>query len=75
MKSVMYFVFKDSEENHIDDIQNQINHDVKQYIITDIVNPPKTIYSKIDNIFFFKDITSVFERHDAFIELSLKSSP
>ncbi len=30
MKSVIYFVFKINEENYIDDIQSQINHDVKQ---------------------------------------------
>ncbi len=51
MKSVIYFVFKINEENYIDDIQSQINHDVKQYIITDISNPSKSIYNKVDNIF------------------------
>jgi hypothetical protein len=55
MKSVIYFVFKINKENYIDDIQSQINHDVKQYIITDIINPSKSIYNKVDNIFYFKD--------------------
>ena len=55
MKSVIYFVFKNSEENHIENIQIQINHDVRQYIITDIINPSKSIYNKVDNVFYFKD--------------------
>lgn len=55
MKAVIYFLYEESEENNLDIIQSQINHDVKQFIITNERNPTKTIYSKIENIFYYKD--------------------
>lgn len=58
MKAVIYFVFNDNEENYIEDIQKQLTYDVKQFMITDIKNPNKLIYSKIENIFYFRDMTS-----------------
>lgn len=58
MKAVIYFVFNDNEENYIEDIQKQLTYDVKQFMITDIKNPKKSIYSKIENIFYFRDMTS-----------------
>ena len=58
MKPVIYFVFNDNEENYIEDIQKKLTYDVKQFVITDISNPNKSIYSKIENIFYFKDMTS-----------------
>lgn len=58
MKAVIYFLYEESEENNLDIIQSQINHDVKQFIITNIKNPTKTIYNKIENIFYYKDKVS-----------------
>ena len=58
MKAVIYFIFKDTEENYLEDIQKQLTYDVKQFVITDVINPNKSIYSKIENIFYFKDITA-----------------
>ena len=58
MKAVIYFVFKDTEDNYIEDIQKQLTHDVNQFIITDVTNPNKSIYNKIENIFYFKDMSS-----------------
>lgn len=58
MKAVIYFVFNDSEENYIEDIQKQLTYDVKQFMITDVSNPNKSIYTKIENIFYFKDMMS-----------------
>lgn len=55
MKAVIYLLFDNAEDNHIEDIQRQINHDVKRFIITDVVNPHKALYNKIENIFYFKD--------------------
>ena len=54
MKAVIYFVFRGSEENYIEDIQKQLTYDVKQFIITDVINPSKSINTKIENIFYFK---------------------
>ena len=50
MKAVIYFVFKDTEDNYIEDIQKQLTYDVNQFIITDVTNPNKSIYNKIENI-------------------------
>lgn len=58
MKAVIYFVFKDIEDNYIEDIQKQLTYDVNQFIITDVTNPNKSIYNKIENIFYFKDMSS-----------------
>ena len=33
MKAVIYFVFKDTEDNYIEDIQKQLTYDVNQFII------------------------------------------
>ena len=58
MKAVIYFVFRDGEENYIEDIQKQLTYDVKQFIITNVINPSKSINTKIESIFYFKDMTS-----------------
>jgi len=58
MRAVIYFVFKDTEENYIEDIQKQLTYDVNQFVITDVTSPLKSIYNKIENIFYFKDMTS-----------------
>lgn len=58
MKAVIYFVFKDIEDNYIEDIQKQLTYDVNQFIITNVTNPNKSIYNKIENIFYFKDMSS-----------------
>jgi hypothetical protein len=58
MKAVIYLLLDNNEENYIEDIQRQINHDVKQFMITNVVNPHKSIYNKIENIFYFKDYTN-----------------
>ena len=61
MKAVIYFVFKDTEDNYIEDIQKQLTYDVNQFIITDVTNPNKSIYNKIENIFYFKDYSKRME--------------
>ena len=53
MKAVIYFVFNDNEENYIEDIQKKLTYDVKQFVITDISNPNKSIYSKIATVSLF----------------------
>jgi len=58
MKAVIYFLYEEAEENNLDVIQPKINHDVKQFIITNVSNPIKTIYNKIENIFYYKDKVS-----------------
>lgn len=58
MKSVIYFLYEEAKENNLDVIQPHINHNVKQFVITNISNPHKTIYNKIENIFYYKDKVS-----------------
>jgi len=58
MKAVIYFLFVDNTDNNLENIQKHITYDVKQFIITDIINPNKSIYNKIENIFYFKDKNS-----------------
>ncbi len=62
MKAVIYLLFDNNEENYIEDIQQQINHDVKRFMITNVANPHKLIYNKIENIFYFKDITTCLNK-------------
>ncbi len=58
MKAVIFLLFDDEEDNYIEDIQRKIKHDVNRFMITNVVNPHKSIYNKIENIFCFKDVTT-----------------
>jgi hypothetical protein len=58
MKAVIYLLFDGEEDNYIEDIQRKIKHDVNRFMITNVVNPHKSIYNKIENIFYFKDVTT-----------------
>jgi hypothetical protein len=58
MKAVIFLLFDDEEDNYIEDIQRKIKHDVNRFMITNVVNPHKLIYNKIENIFCFKDVTT-----------------
>jgi hypothetical protein len=62
MKAVIYLLFDNTEDNYIEDIQRQINHDVKRFMITNVTNPHKLIYNKIENIFYFKDVTTCLNK-------------
>ena len=62
MKAVIYLLLDTGEDNYTEDIQRQINHDVKQFMITNVVNPHKSIYNKIENIFYFKDCTTCLSK-------------
>jgi hypothetical protein len=62
MKSVIYLLFDNAEDNYIEDIQRQINHEVKLFMITNVVNPHKSVYNKIENIFYFKDVVTCLNK-------------
>lgn len=55
MKAVICFIFKDGEDNFIEDNQKLFNYDHKFFVITDKQNLPKSLYSKVEHIFYFKD--------------------
>jgi hypothetical protein len=58
MKAVIYLVFDNDKDNYIEDLQRKINHDVKRFMITNVMNPHKSLYNKIENVFYFKDGTT-----------------
>lgn len=58
MKSVIYFIFKDDNNevlNKIDKINNFFDYKTNYFIITDCLNLHKTLYSKVQHIFYFKN--------------------
>jgi hypothetical protein len=57
MKAVIFLYFQSSDDNFIESIQSQLNHDVKQFLVTDIPNLHKGVYNKLESIFHYKDQT------------------
>jgi len=55
MKAVIHFIFEEDEDNFIEDNQKLIDCEPKEFIITDKPNLPKSIYNKIEHIFYFNN--------------------